>query len=151
MEDCHYNSKANGCVDKLILDRNDKLSTYTPKRAINDRIHQDNDFITILENFVDTHPSFSFNNAKAIIVVDGSKGILGYNTQKTNATSKYEIKKAMEIINYLKNNGYTFASESYNSSIHAPSINFANGLNTWKNEIVPILGDTNIFFLNEIL
>ena len=148
LEDVEYNSKTNGCVDKLIIDRNNKISTYTPKRSINDRIHSDNDFITILEEFVSTHPTFSLNNAKATIIVDGSKGMFGYNTQKTNATSKYEIKKAIEIVNYLKNNGYTFASEGYNTNIQDSPVDFANGLNIWDNEITPIVGSSNVFFLN---
>lgn len=146
LEDVAYNSKTSGSVDKLLIDRNNQLSTYTPKRAINDRIHSNNDFITILENFVITHPSFSLNEAKAIIVVDGSQGIFGYHTQKTNATSKYEIKKAIEIINYLKNNGYSFASSGYNTDITDPIVSFASGLNSWENNITPIIGDSHIFF-----
>jgi len=148
LEDVEYNSKTNGCVDRLLIDRNDQLSTYTPKRAINDRIHTNNDFITILENFVMSHPSFSHNGAKALIVVDGSNGIFGYNTQRINATSKYEIKKAIEVINYLKHNGYTFASSGYNTTINDPIVTFASGINSWQTDIAPIVGNSNIFYLN---
>lgn len=148
LENTEYNSKINGCVDKLIIN-NDKISTYTPKRSINERISDNNDFITILDNFIDNHPSFSFNNAKALICIDGSHGIFGYNTQKNNATSKYEIKKAIEIINHLNTAGYSFASSGYNTSIKDSYVQFASGLNTWNNNILPIVESCNIFFLNE--
>lgn len=151
LEDVRYDTKENGCVEKLILENNN-IATYTPKRAINDRISHDNDFITILENFIDIHPSFSVGGARAVLVIDGSKGIFGYNTQKTNATSKYQIKKALEIINYLKTKGYIFASESYGSSINESYINFASGLNSWNTEIEPLIDEkANILFLNSSL
>lgn len=148
LEDVNYDTKSNGSVEKLIIDHSDKIATYTPKRSINDRIHSDNDFVTILENFVASHPSFSYNNAKAIIAVDGSKGIFGYDTAKTNATSKYQIKKASQIINYLKDHGYTFAASGYKHRISDSSIDFASALNSWNNEVKSIIDPSNIFFLN---
>ncbi len=147
LEDVAY-SKNLGGVDKLILDNDDNIATYTPKRAINERIGHDNDFITILNNFIAEHPTFSFNDAKALVVVDGHNGIFGYDTAKTNATSKYQIKKATEIINRLENMGYTFASRGYNTSISSPYINFASGINSWQNGPSKIINsDVNIFFL----
>lgn len=151
LEDVAYNKNL-GCVDKLILDNDDNIATYTPKRAINERIGHDNDFITILNGFIAEHPTFSFNNAKALVVVDGHDGIFGYNTAKTNATSKYQIKKAVEIINRLENMGYVFASSGYNISITAPYINFASGINSWQNGPSKIInGDVDIFFCDEQL
>lgn len=149
LEDVEYNTKTNGSVEKLIVNNNGEIASYTPKRSINDRIEYDKDFITILEQFVKQHPSFSHNNAKALIAIDGSKGIFGYNTAKSNATSKYQIKKAMEIITHLKNIGYTFISKGYGNGFNSPYINFASGLNSWESNVRPILDTkTNIYFLN---
>lgn len=151
LEDVAYN-KHLGCVDKLILDNDDNIATYTPKRAINERIGHTNDFITILNDFIAEHPTFSFNGTKALIVVDGHDGIFGYNTAKTNATSKYQIKKAVEIINRLENMGYVFASSGYNASITAPYINFASGINSWQNGPSKIInGNVDIFFCDQQL
>lgn len=152
LEDVEYNTKAHGSVERLILDNNNQIATYTPKQPINDRIGHNNDFITILEEFVNTHPSFSLNNARAAIVIDGSRGIFGYNTQKTNTTSKYQIKKVIELISILKTKGYTFISEGYQNSFTDEPMLFANSLNRWKEYIEPILeSNTNIFFLNSPL
>ena len=149
LNSAHYSTK-NGGVDKLILNNNNTLSTYTPKRAINDRIHDNNDFITILLNFIDSHPSFAHNNSKALIVINNNNGMFGYKTQRTNATSKYEIKKALEIINYLKSKGFVFASGEESLSKNNSFVNFANNIEKWHKEISPIIGETNIFFNNSI-
>jgi len=132
LENSHLNSKL-GTVDKLLL--NNGLSTYTSKTHIGDRIQDNNDFITILNNFVDSHPDFSFNNAKALIAIDGKDGIFGYNTQRTNATSKYEIKKALEVINYLSNNGFEFVSRGYDIDVSDNIIFYTNGVEKWNSNI----------------
>lgn len=152
LDDVEYCTNKIGSVDKLILNDDNNIITYTPKRSIHDRIGHNNDFITILEQFIAEHPSFSHNNSKATIVVDGSNGIFGYNTQKTNATSKFQIKKATQIINHLKSIGYTFASEGYKHNASNNYLEFASGLNNWNNHIKNIVGeDTNIFHLNTTL
>ena len=152
LEDVEYNTKHNGSVEKLILDNNNQIATYTPKRSINSRIGHNNDFITILDDFILNHPSFSLNGAHATIAIDGSKGIFGYQTQKTNATSKYQIKKAIQIIKTLQSNGYSFISEGYNTNFQDEPILFAKGLNLWEENIRDIIDSVcNIFFLNSAL
>ena len=147
LSDVTYESKSNGCVDKLILDNNNRIATYTPKLAITERIEYNKDFVTILEEFLHTHPSFSYNKAKALIIVDGSKGIFGYNTQKSNTTSNQNIKKAIRVINHLSSIGYSFASSGYNGNINNDKITFANALNTWKTDVLPYLNNSyNIYY-----
>ena len=148
-DDCNYDSKKRnkGMVDKIILDRNNQLATYTSKQTIADRVSYDNEFIPILEQFVKTHPDFSHKGAKGLICLTGYDGILGYRTQKTNATSRYEIKKAKEVVNALKKSGWTFACHSY-GHYHMKKLNdmeFAKEINYWVNEVEPIIGKTNIY------
>lgn len=140
-----FYSAKNGNVSKLILDDHNTLTTYTPKRSINDRLHHSNDFITLLNTFVDEHPTFSINGAKGLICIDGSNGILGYKTQKTNANSKFQVKKCMEVAGYLKENGWKFASLGYKYGVSESSVNFASGLSHWKEIVEPIVGETNIY------
>lgn len=143
----HYNVK-NGTVDKLILDDNGDLVTYTPKRSINDRIHHSNDFITLLDTFIEDRPDFSLNSVRGLICVDGSNGIMGYKTQKTNANSKYQIKKCYEIANHLRDNGWKFACTGYKFGANDNDINFASGLSHWKEVVEPILSKTSIYVGN---
>lgn len=142
-----YNIKL-GNVDKLMLDDNNNLTTYTPKRSINDRIHHSNDFITALSVFVENHPTFSHNNAKGHICVDGSRGILGYKTQKTNANSKFQIKKCTELATHLKDEGWQFVSKGYKYGVNDSDINFSSGLSHWREIVEPIIGNTPIYYGN---
>ena len=148
-DDCNYDSKKKnkGMVDKIILDRNNNIATYTSKQTIAKRVSYDNEFIPILENFVKTYPDFSHNGAKGLICLTGYDGILGYRTQKSNATSRFEIKKAQEVVNRLKDLGWKFACHSY-GHYHMKKISdmeFAKEVNSWQNEVEPIIGKTNIY------
>lgn len=148
-DDCNYDTKKQnrGMVDKIILDRNHNFATYTSKRSIADRVSYDNEFIPILENFIKTYPDFSHNGAKGLICLTGYDGILGYRTQKSNATSRYEIKKALEVVTKLKKSGWKFACHSY-GHYHMKEISdmeFAKEVYNWQNEVEPIIGKTPIY------
>ena len=78
-----------GEIDKIIIDRNNNIATYSTKKSIQDRIQYNNEFVVILENFIKQHPDFSHNNARGIIFLSGENGILGYNTNHKNASFKY--------------------------------------------------------------
>lgn len=148
-DDCNYDSKKEnrGMVDKIILDRNGNIATYTSKKSIADRISYDNEFIPILESFVKTYPDFSHNGARGVICLTGYDGILGYRTQKSNATSRYEIKKAQEVVSKLKKLGWKFACHSY-GHYHMKEISdmeFAKEVYSWQNEVEPIIGKTSIY------
>ena len=108
-----FDTHASGFVDKLIIDKSGNIATYTSKRSINERISYDIDCIPILESFIKSHPLFSFNGARPIIALNNNDGIFGYKTSKTNATSKYEIKHAIEIANKQRHLGYIFACAGF--------------------------------------
>ncbi len=148
-DDCNYDSKKEnkGMVDKIILDRNGNLATYTSKKSIADRVSYDNEFVTILENFIKTYPDFSHNGAKGLICLTGYDGILGYRTQKSNATSRFEIKKAQAVVTKLKKSGWKFACHSY-GHYHMKNIGdveFSKEIYNWQNEVEPIIGKTSIY------
>lgn len=148
-DDVNYDSKKKnkGMVDKIILDRNNQIATYTSKQSIAKRVSYDNEFVTIMEAFIKNHPDFSFNGARGVINLTGYDGILGYRTQKSNATNRYEIKKATEVVTKLKNLGWKFASHSY-GHYHMKNITdmeFAKEVQSWQNEVAPIIGDSEIY------
>ena len=136
-----------GGIDKIILDRNNNLATYTTKKSIQDRIQYDNEFIVILEKFITDHPDFSHNNARGIIFLTGENGILGYNTCHKNASYKYEAKRASEVIKKLKNNGWRFGCNSYTYSIDntKTDLDFAKEISLWSKEPRSIIGDTPLY------
>lgn len=140
-----------GQIDKIIIDRNNNLASYTTKKSIQDRIQYDNEFVLILESFIKTHKDFSFNNAKGIMFFSGENGILGYNTNHKNTSSKYEKKRAIEVIQKLKKLGWKFGSNNYNYSNDETKtdIEFAKQLSLWNSEIKDIIGNTNLYEFNQ--
>lgn len=148
-DDVSYESKkqSKGMVDKIILDRNGNIATYTSKKSIQDRVTYNNEFVTIMESFIKEHPDFSFNGARGIICLNGYDGILGYRTQRTNATSRFEIKKALQVVNKLKNLGWEFASHGYGKSgmNSLSDMEFAKEISYFENEVIPIIGKTSVY------
>lgn len=148
-DDVNYDSKKQGLgmVDKIIIDKNNILATQT-KTNDGIEISYSNEFVTILENFINKHPDFSTNGAKGTINLTGYDGILGYRTSHTNTqTRKNEIESAKRVVQKLKNLGWTFASHSY-GHYHMKKISnekFKNELELWKNEVEPLVGKTDIY------
>ena len=148
-DDVNYDHKKMGfgMVDKIILDENGNLATCT---TINGKqeISYDNEFVTILENFVKLHPDFSPFGAKGTINVTGYDGVLGYRTQSKNKKNReQEIEKAKVVIKKLKNSGWNFASHSY-GHYHMKKLNdieFLEEVNLWKTEVEPLVGKTGIY------
>ena len=130
-----------GEIDKIIIDNEDRLATYSTKQSIQNRIAHDNEFLPILESFIQDNPSFSFNNARGIIFFTINNGILGYKINHKNSSSKHDIKRVSEIVRRLKNLGWEFGSNNYdNSSDFALNeIEFINNITLWKQHIKPLL------------
>jgi len=136
-----------GEIDKIIIDRNNNIATYTTKKSIQDRIQYDNEFVVILEKFIKEHPDFSHNNAKGIIFLTGENGILGYNTNHKNASHKYESKRVSEVIKKLKQLGWRFGCNnySYKNEDSKSDLDFAKELSLWNKEVKSIIGETILY------
>ncbi len=145
-DDVNYDQKKSGkgMVDKIACDLDGNLVTYT---NANPTPSYDNEFVTILENFIATHPDFSYNNARGLICLTGYDGILGYRTNSDSPNKTEEIKRAKAVISKLKSLGWEFASHSY-GHYHMKKISvekFEDDLNKWKTEVEPLIGKTSIY------
>lgn len=135
-----------GEVDKIIIDRNNNLASYTTKKSIQDRVHYNNEFILILENFISEYPNFSHNNARGIIFLTGENGILGYNTNHNFASNKHESKRVSEVIYKLKSLGWKFGSNGYQTKPTTQTdIQFTKNLSLWNKEVRTLIGDTPLY------
>jgi len=141
------NYQNHGEIDKIILDRNNNIATYTTRKSIQDRIAYDNECIPILEEFINKHPDFTYNNARGIIFLTGYNGILGYNTNHRNSTSKHEIKRATEVVARLKTLGWTFGSNNYRYINYedVSDIEFIKDLSLWNKEVRSIIDHTPLY------
>lgn len=105
------------------------------------------DIIPILDAFVEEHPDFSYKGAKGILALTGYEGSLGYRTDDpTSPTYEQDKETVKEVARVLKENGWEFASHSYNHrDMQAKSFEFIkNDTNRWLEEVGSLVGPTDI-------
>jgi len=138
----------NGNVHKLILDEKGEISTYSVNPAGEEVIAYDNEIIPILEQFIKKHPDFSFQGARGIIALTGYSGILGYRTNElTSPNYEKEKNEALQVVNRLKETGWTFASHGY-GHLDANKIRYntlVKDTKRWKEEVASLIGPTPIY------
>ncbi|MEG1963838.1 MAG: polysaccharide deacetylase family protein [Clostridia bacterium] len=140
-----YVKKMNlGMNDKIIVS-NGKLATYT-KNAKN-QINYNNEVVTVLENFIAKHPTFSVNNARGIICLTGFDGILGYRTNAKSPIRATEIESVKPVIALLKQKNWKFACHSFGHyhMQQQTETAFCNDIASWINEVEPLVGKTNLY------
>ena len=143
-DDMSFDTKNKGMSDKLILDSNGNVASYTQNNEI--QIEYNKEAIPILENFIQNHADFSFNGARGIICPTGYNGILGYRINHDNPNYKQEINKLTPLVTKLKNLGYRFASHTFNHIQvgNVSSETLKKDTDRYVNEIIPVIGETNI-------
>lgn len=143
-DDMSFDTRNKGMSDKLILDSNGHIATYTKNNKI--QVEYNKEAIPILENFIESHKDFSFNGARGIICPTGYNGILGYRINKENEGYKSEREKIKPLITILKGLGYRFASHTFNH-IQVGSVSLdtlKKDCFRYNDEIIPVIGETNI-------
>lgn len=155
-DDMSFDTKNKGMSDKLILDENNNIASFTSQNKT--QIEYNKEAIPILENFIKQYPDFSFKGARGIICPTGYNGILGYRINKDNPNHESEIEKVKPLVKRLKELGYRFASHTFNH-ICVGDVSYEQLLKDTKkynDEIIPIIGKTEIlsfpcgrFTLNE--
>jgi hypothetical protein len=140
-----------GFASRLMVDENGQL-TCEMVDFLGNTVTGDYDLVPILERFIAEHPEFSYKGARAVLAVSGYDGIFGWRTMPSVKTSKGEayyneqVEGAKKLVAALRDSGYELACYTYNNlaygKISTQEIQF--DLNTWKNEVTPILGATDI-------
>ncbi|MDO5564094.1 MAG: polysaccharide deacetylase family protein [Eubacteriales bacterium] len=127
---CYYEyMKDTGCATKLIIDElSGRIKNEYIDKEGNTKIGS-YDLVPILDDFIDLHPDFSYNGAKAILALTGYNGIFGYriddtydiNSSEYNVKNNKEANKNIEedkayvkkLAKALYDDGYEFASHSW--------------------------------------
>lgn len=140
-----------GFASKMILDENGKI-TCEMVDASGQTITGAFDMVPILDAFIEAHPDFSYQGAKALLALTGYNGLFGY---RTNAAAREQfgeeaytaaVDGAKQIAQALYESGYQFACYTYeNISYGDHSVTeIQNDLQDWFDEVVPILGNLDI-------
>ncbi|MDR3207054.1 MAG: hypothetical protein LBT60_01860 [Oscillospiraceae bacterium] len=136
-----------GMVDKLILDDEGKIATYTRHKDGTEVVAYDNEIPPILETFIAAHPDFSIRGARGLLAMTGFAGVFGYRTDRLSATQAAEIEAAKPVTEALRALGWTFASHGYGHR-DAPKISeslFLDDTRKWRNEVENLTGPTPIY------
>ena len=144
-DDMSYDTRDRGLADKIMIDGNGEICSYT--KNSDTQIEYDKESICLLENFIKLHPDFSHNNARAIICPTGYNGLFGYRITSNYIDNKKEIENLLPLVNKLKKLNYHFACHTYNH-INVKAIkdeDLKNDLSLYKDKILSVIGDTNIF------
>lgn len=153
IDDVTYDSRKmhTGMVDKLIVDQNGDVCTYTLQDG-REIISYDNEVFPIVNAFVRKHPDFSFRGARGTLCNTGFDGVFGYRTQsepignEKGIDRQSEIQQAKIVAESLKNEGWTFASHGFghrHMSQISPQL-AAQDTDSWQKEVVPIVGPTQV-------
>ena len=133
-----------GFAHRLVIDGGDVKAEYIDASG---QTHVgDYDLVPILNSFIEAHPDFSYQGAKAILAVTGSEGIFGWRTNEDPSV----IDRVKDIAEVLRANGYQIASNSFANldySGRTTEAQITADLNQWAAEITPILGDVDIMVI----
>ena len=141
-----------GFPSKLVLDSNGDI-----KAEYVDANGQTNvgnyDLVPILEDFIESHPDFSYRGARAILAVTGHEGVFGYRinsavvANKGNDYWETQVAGAKEITNALREKGYTIACYTYKNDAYAgwSVAQISADLQSWQTQITSVIGNVDTF------
>ena len=141
-----------GFASKLVVDGHGEI-----KAEYVDASGQTNvgnyDLVPILEDFIKSHPDFSYRGARAILAVTGHEGVFGHRinsavvANKGNDYWEKEVAGAKEITNALREKGYTIACYTYKNDAYAgwSVAQISADLQSWTTQITSVIGNVDTF------
>ncbi len=134
-EDLTYPSanKGSGVVDRLGLDSDGRLCSYT-----DGEISYDNETPLILDAFAEENPDFVYKGARGCISLTGYDGFLGYREGEDGAKETAE---------FLRNDGWTFAcgSYAYRDMAQATFDTLKSDTELWLDKANEIVGECSVY------
>ncbi len=150
VDDVVYDVKkrGNGMVDFLTVNEENQIVSGTYQKDGTVVYSDDNEFVPILEKFIEKYPEFSSHGSRMTLCMTGFTGVFGYRTDADyDGDRDAEIVKAKRVVKRLKELGYNFASHSYGHydvSKHTYN-SLKKDLQRFRDEVEPIIGETKIF------
>ena len=146
-------AKGAGFANKLVVENGEIKAAYVD--ASGNNLVGDYDLVPILETFIKEHPDFSYQGARATLAVTGDEGIFGYRINTSNQATKgaawleAECNAAKEVVQALRNKGYTLACFTYKNQNYGgmSAAQIQADLTEWTKNITPVIGqvDTLVF------
>jgi len=153
-KDGKLDGTGHGFANKLVVDASGEIkASYVD--ANGQTLVGNYDLVPVLEAFIQEHPDFSYQGARAILAVTGSEGVFGYRTN-TSYVARFgqafydnEVVEAKKVVEALRDKGYTIASYTYSNQDYRKqnTLQIQAEIKNWNDQIEPILGkvDTIVF------
>lgn len=107
------------------------------------------DVVPLLENFIQLHPDFSYQGARAILAFSGYDGVFGYRITSEELSDEAltaERREATALARRLREAGYVIACYTYSNTDY--SVRNANEITEdialWQELVAPVVGETDI-------
>ncbi len=146
-------AKGGGFANKLVLENGQIKAAYVDANGQN--LVGDYDLVPILESFIQEHPDFSYQGARATLAVTGYEGVFGYRTNTSyiakNGQAFYdqECASAKEVVQALREKGYRIACFTYDNIAYKDksAAQIQADLQMWTQQITPVVGqvDTMVY------
>ena len=143
-------ANGDGFASRLVVSNGEIKAEYVSGSG--ETLVGDYDLVPILETFLKEHPDFSYRGARATLAVSGSEGIFGYRCVSDYVATKGqeyvdgEIAGAKEIVQALRDKGYTLACYTYNNQAYGQlSVQqISADLQLWAQKITPVIGNVDV-------
>lgn len=138
--------RENKLNSRLVLDADGNVAAQYQDLSGSTVVSRDTEIVPILDQFVETHPDFSFAGSKGVLALTGYEGILGYRTSGDHATKRAKAQVA-PVVQRLKDTGWTFASHSYGHPNVAQVSDSSLTVDTadWERNVEPLVGPSQVF------
>lgn len=145
------NTKGDGFAHKIVIDENGyPTCEYMDKDG--NITTGDYDLVPLLEKFIQQHPDFAYQGARAVLGMTGYEGVFGFRTKPSYETAmgseKYqqEVEEAKKVAQCLRDKGWVLASHSYGHPAYGniPAENVERDSDKWENTVQPIIGNCDI-------
>ncbi|MCQ2500014.1 MAG: polysaccharide deacetylase [Lachnospiraceae bacterium] len=160
----YHSYDGRGCATKMIVGEDGKPTCEYVDENGNTQIGS-YDCVPLLDDFLETHPDFSYKGAKGTIALTGYNGILGYRTDycyrdRVELTAdqeawlaihpeynwETECAKAREVADAIKADGWTFASHTW-GHMHIGDADMSRvqaDTEKWLEFVAPLIGGSDI-------
>ena len=144
-----------GFASRLVVDPLTGDITAEMVNSSGETVRGDYDLVPILEKFIEEHPDFCYQGARATLAVCGYDGIFGYRINKevldTKGQAYYDeqVAGAKEIVAALKEKGYEIACYTYDNIGYGgkSASDIKDDMAKWERDILPVVGklDTIVY------
>ncbi|MDR1765251.1 MAG: polysaccharide deacetylase family protein [Lachnospiraceae bacterium] len=146
---CYYDyMKGDGFATRMVVG-DDGKPTCEMELADGSVVTGAYDLVPLLEEFIESHPDFSYRGARAVIAFTGYEGILGYRTATSysdSPTYASDRKEAARVAQALRDAGWELASHSW-GHLNMGAISyekFKTDTDKWESEVESLIGPTDI-------